>query len=228
MRGLVAALVAANLILILWWVFAPRPAEVPPAGPVAASPLILLHEVPAPPPRLMQAPTAEASTAGDEGEEATPVQGCHALGPYPDRDLAMAVRESLLEVGLPATPRAEDASQRLGFWVHTPPTSNRGNTDTVVDRLRRVGIRDFYVVADGEYENAVSLGVFSQVDSAERHAERLRGLGFDVIVGERLRRITAWWLDFPTPPTGSVAADRVIELALAGGEGLTLMPKPCD
>lgn len=227
MRGLIAVLVVANLVLVLWWVFAPSPAEVPPASPVAASPLILLHEVP---PRLQQrqqALVSETPPANDSEQNRT-LQACHALGPYPDRDLAMAVREQLLEVNLQATPRAEDASQRLGFWVHTAPSSTREDADTAVDRLRRAGIRDFYVVADGEFANAVSLGVFSQRDSAERHAERLRSLGFDVIVGERLRRITAWWLDFPTPPTGSVAADRVIELALMGGDGLTVVPKPCD
>lgn len=223
MRATVIVLLVANLLLLAWHFWGPRPEPPPRSASLAASPLVLLSELPAAP-EPAEAPPPALPT---DTETVGPPE-CLALGPYLDRDVAMAARERLANVEITAVPRAVDASQRLGFWVFTPPAESRSAADDVVDRLRRAGVRDFYVVADGVYQHAVSLGVFSQVESATRHADRLRAMGFVVEVGERRREITAWWLDFAAPEDDSPGAERVAELVRSGQEALLLQPRACE
>lgn len=223
-RALAVFLLVANVLVAAWfhWHVTPEAPSSPP--PLAAGPLILLGELPqrhaAEPPRPAVAEAVvELARVDDEG--------CQALGPFVDRDDVIAVRDRLVEAGVVAWPRAVDASRRLGYWVHTPASPSREDAAAVVERLRRAGVRDYYVVVDGDVQNAVSLGVFSAVEAAEQHASRLRALGFEVEVGERRRQLTAWWLDFPVPESGSTAAAAVIDLVLAG-EGLVLQPRACE
>lgn len=227
MRAVVIVLLVANLLLLAWQFLGPQPEPPPRSAPLAASPLVLLAELPAMPQPPAE-PASEAPPALPSDTETVGPPECLALGPYLDRDVAMAARERLGAAGITAVPRAVDASQRLGYWVFTPPAESRSDADDVVDRLRRAGVRDFYVVADGIYQHAVSLGVFSQEDTAERHAERLRALGFVVEVGERRREITAWWLDFAEPEADSPGATRVAELLRSGQEALLLQPRACE
>ena len=154
--------------------------------------------------------------------------GCQTLGPFSEREAASAAAARLGGFGLPARPRAVDASERLGFWVHPPPAADREAAGSVVEALRSAGVRDYYVVVDGDARNAVSLGVFRERAGAEQHAARLRAMGFQVEVGERLRESTAWWVDFPAPASGSPGAAAVVELALDDDAPLHLQSRPCD
>lgn len=227
-RGLALALVVLNLLLAGWLFTRPAGPAVPGAAPLGASPLVLVAELPdAPAPietPLETLPGAEQEPVVTVDTEA----GCQALGPFADRETALAAAARLNGLGLPARPRAVDASERLGFWVHTPPAPSREAAAAVVEQLRRAGVRDFYVVVDGDTRNAVSLGVFRQRDGAEQQAGRLRAMGFDVEIGERRRESTAWWLDFPAPAGGSPAASAVVDLALDDDAPLLLQPRPCD
>lgn len=226
MRALAIALVVANLLVAAWVFTRPEPPTEPGAPPLAASPLVLLSELPATPPTVSELPpVTEPVVATVEAGEPSE---CQTLGAFADRDAAHAAADALAAAGLTARPRAVDSSERLGYWVHTPPSPDRAAATAVVEALRRAGVRDFYVVVDGDAVNAVSLGVFREQAGAEQHAGRLRALGFDVEVGERLRQSTAWWLDFPAPAGGSPAAAAVVDLALGGDTPLVLQPRPCD
>lgn len=230
-RAFALALVVANLLLAGWLFTRPAGPATPGAAPLGASPLVLVAELPNAP-----APAIEAPLETLLGAEPDPVvtvdteAGCQALGPFGDREAALAAAARLNGLGLPARPRAVDASERLGFWVHTPPAPSREAAAAVVEQLRLAGVRDFYVVVDGDRDtrNAVSLGVFRQREGAEQQAGRLRAMGFEVEIGERRRESTAWWLDFPAPAGGSPAAAAVVNLALDDDAPLLLQPRPCD
>ena len=222
-------LVVANVLLAAWWLLQPHPQGPAAAPALAASPLVLLSELP----DIASSPaetTLETLAPADAARVVTvdTAGGCQALGPFPDREAAVVAAERLAGAGLPSRPRAVDASERIVFCFHTPPAADRAGAAAVVEALRAAGVRDFYVVVDGETVNAVSLGVFRELQGAEQHAGRLRAMGFEVEVGERLRASTAWWIDFPLPASGSPAAAVVVELALDDEAPLLLQPRPCD
>ncbi len=62
------------------------------------------------------------------------------------------------------------------YWVMIPPFDSRAAARKVVSQLQSHGLRDFYLVRGGEYENAISLGVFSTESAALRRLERIRAL----------------------------------------------------
>lgn len=219
MKSLTIILLTANLALAAWqfWFSAP----VPPAltRPLPAPPLVLAGELPASPP--------PARTTDAEAAESARELICQALGPYLDRDAAVRASRDLAAAGLNPEMREVDTSHRLGFWVFIPPAADRAEAGGHIERLREAGVRDYYLVADGDNANAVSLGVFSSRDAAGQHAARLRGLGFEVEIGERRRTIAAWWLDFIAPPPGSTAASLVARLVLEADDALVLDVQPC-
>lgn len=228
-RGFALALVVVNLLLAGWLYTRPAGPAAPGAPPLSASPLVLIAELPDTPAPVVDAPLETLPGADPEPVVTVDTDAsCQALGPFADREAALAAAERLNGLGLPARPRAVDASERLGYWVHTPPAPDREAAAAVVEQLRRAGVRDFYVVVDGDTQNAVSLGVFRQREGAEQHAGRMRAMGFDVEIGERRRESTAWWLDFPAPAGGSPAAAAVVDLALDDDAPLLLQPRPCD
>lgn len=227
MRALALLLLVANLLLFAWtWSRSPDALPQPAAPPLQASPLVLLAELPAPlPPAAATLP--QRVPAGTSGTLDADAPACQGVGPFSDRDAVIVARDRLLDAGVAALPTATDASERLGFWVHTRPAATREEAVATIDRLRRAGIRDFYVVTESGISNAVSLGVFGRLETAEQHAARLRAMGFDVVVGERRREMIAWWLEFRAPAPGSPAAAAVADLVLAG-DGLTLEPRRCE
>lgn len=228
-RALALALIVVNLLLAGWLYTRPAGPDIPGAAPLAASPLVLLAELPDAPTTATEAPLETLPSAEPESVVTVDTDAaCQALGPFGDRDAALAAAARLTALGLPARPRAVDASERLGFWVHTPPAPSREAAAAVVEQLRLAGVRDFYVVVDGDTQNAVSLGVFRQREGAEQQAGRLRAMGFEVEIGERRRESTAWWLDFPAPAGGSPAAAAVVDLALDDDAPLLLQPRSCD
>ena len=230
-RALALMLVVANLLLAGWLYTRSTDPATPGAPPLGASPLVLVAELPATPAPAVDAPLERLPAVTSDAVVTVDTEAdCQALGPFDDREAALTAAARLNGLGLPARPRAVDASERLGFWVHTPPAASREAAAVVVEQLRLAGVRDFYVVIDGDdaTRNAVSLGVFRQREGAEQQAGRLRAMGFQVEIGERRRESTAWWLDFPAPAGGSPAAAAVVDLALDDDAPLLLQPRPCD
>jgi hypothetical protein len=82
-------------------------------------------------------------------------------------DLEKKVKEAKLE-----TRRSEGH-----WWVFIPPQGSKGGADKKAGELRQFGVMDFFIVADGPQQFAISLGVFSQEEGARRHLEFLRGKG---------------------------------------------------
>lgn len=88
------------------------------------------------------------------------------------KQLLRAVEKSgavLLEQG-------EKQGTNTNYWVMLPPYPNRAKADEAAAMLDGKSVKDFFIVRSGEYENAVSLGVFSGPDRARSRAEQIVAL----------------------------------------------------
>src|SRR5690606_20974016 len=116
------------------------------AAPLGASPLVLVAELPESPAPVLESPLETLPNLEPDPVVTVDTEAsCQALGPFADREAALSAASRLNGLGLPARPRAVDASERLGFWVHTPPAPDREAAGAVVEQLRLAGVRDFYV-----------------------------------------------------------------------------------
>jgi hypothetical protein len=64
-----------------------------------------------------------------------------------------------------------------GWWVLIPPLADKATADKKAGELQRLGLDDFFVVGEGAQKNAISLGVFSRQEAAEKRLADLRGRG---------------------------------------------------
>lgn len=72
--------------------------------------------------------------------------------------------------------QGEKQGIKTNYWVMLPPYPNRAKADEAAAMLGGKGVKDFFIVRSGEYENAVSLGVFSAPERANSRSEQIVAL----------------------------------------------------
>lgn len=87
------------------------------------------------------------------------------------------------------------------YWVYIRPLSNEAAAVKELNALQSSEI-DSYLVTEGDYKNAISLGVFSQGESANVVARKVRALGYKVEVVLREKTKEQIWLSLEQGVSG--------------------------
>lgn len=82
----------------------------------------------------------------------------------------------LEETGVMLIEQGEKQGTRTNYWVMLPPYATRSKAGEAAAMLAGKKIKDFFIVRSGEYENAVSLGVFSVHERAKLRYEEITAL----------------------------------------------------
>lgn len=158
--------------------------------------------------------------AGAEDNQLLKPRRCLSLGPFAEERELAAAREKLQSQGFESEVRHAPGQIWVGYWIFLPATDTRAEAIKKVEALRERGVKDIYIEPAGDRENAVSLGVFSERDRAQRRFREIRELGFQPQIARRTREGTVFWLDFEPDedfridPSGfQVAAGRIVRLA---------------
>ena len=135
-------------------------------------------------------------------QEHPPVEGqelarCNTLGPFAKKADANKIRNKIEALGITVTRRVNKDNKRKGYWVLLPPADNRAEAKQHIEKLQAKQINDYFLVVTGEQSNAVSLGVFSRADLAQRRYEEIRALGFRVNIKKVDLPQREYWLDWP-------------------------------
>ncbi|MEM9383772.1 MAG: hypothetical protein AAGA68_01825 [Pseudomonadota bacterium] len=124
---------------------------------------------------------------------------CASVGPFLDlagaAEFAAAVRARGLEPGQ----RRLASDVWVGYSVMLPPLPSREAARATASALREAGVEDLYIEPGGDLRNAISLGLFSQRDGADRHAKAIRDLGFEPEIRDRTRTADVYFVDFEVP-----------------------------
>jgi hypothetical protein len=151
---------------------------------------------------LSSTPSPETAVLPDDSEAGeTPetalapsiVARCARVGPLLPKDA-----EDLL-ASLPASlelvsETTEEVATADGYYVLVPPLPDRAAGLRMLDELAAAGFSDTWLFRQGEYRNAISLGLFSRETSADRHADNVAEKGFDVEVRARKTTSERRWL----------------------------------
>lgn len=232
MRIFVLILLLLNLGYFAWRMSAE---EVEPASAPLVDPrvprLVLLSEH-----RAQQRPVSglETAPAADAGLSEPAAAGpesssrrCYTLGPLHSEKTAQRLRERLEAAGVTVELRALEQQEVAGYWVYLAPQPSRAAALDLAKALARKGIKDYYVVGPGEYEHAVSLGLFSEQLRAERRAELIRSLGYEPLTAVRYRSRTLYWLDYEE--RGGVEVDPQLWRGAAAESGdLRRLDRDCE
>lgn len=142
--------------------------------------------------QLLEEPEAVLDVAVGSGSGSAAIVGCPAIGPLSETD-ARLVAGALAEADFPAGVRMFDVAAAPVFWVYLPPAETR---EAALRKLRELHARsiDSFVVSDGEFARAISLGSFQSRASAVGVKDRLRAAGYEAEIREQVKDVKQVWV----------------------------------
>lgn len=186
MYPLLIILFLLNLTLLVWNVLLePGTQEVPPALVEQGIPSLELRK--------------DVEQVGYRSDTDGNHSSCYTLGPYNSDKAAKLVATKIREFGLAVQERTMRSMETLNFLVYIPPLKDQAEAEKVVQDITRFDVQDVSVITDGPYRNAISLGFFTNLNKAKRHAEYIRYLGYDARYTERQMAREVFWLDYDEP-----------------------------
>lgn len=111
-------------------------------------------------------------------------------------------------------------------WVYLPPFKNRQAADMAQQRLNQLGIADYMVVTQGQFDNAISLGRYRNPANVQQRLKELSTKGYQNIkTQERYKSDTRYWLNVKISPKESQA---LLSAFNKHFKNLTLKPVGCE
>lgn len=154
---------------------------------------------------LEEGPVTSITNAFDEAQEepaqeeaAKPTRACFTLGPFRLDNKARSVIKDLTEMGATASKRSAVERRTRGYWVYLPPFASRERASTEAEILTTRGLTDYFVVSNGQHDNAISLGLFTLKSGSERRIKQLKDLGYKPKVEVRFSEFPVYWVDIET------------------------------
>ncbi len=206
MKNLLLLLVLANVLYFLWGRFTPETQE-----PGVA----ILDEADLGPPLPLAERTLAGgsgipgvTTAGAAGAGLAAVTGraCVTIGPFREDADAEAAIARWSDEGMQTALRPEDGEYFVGHWVQIRNVGNRAAGRAMLAKLREGGLDDAYL-ADTEDEGLkVSLGLFSEIERAEKVELQAKSLGLAAEIGPMTGEGTLYFIDVELPPERGAGA----------------------
>ncbi|GAB4121523.1 MAG: SPOR domain-containing protein [Sideroxydans sp.] len=178
MKWLTGILVAANLAFFAWmewgvelWSGASEELVQP---PLHADKISIVASVPAAASAASAVPAVSFTLAT---ELETPIKSggeCLEWGEFSGQALAAAQAE-IAKLNLGQRVNTRTVEHDSGYWVYIPPLADATAVRNKIEQLKKRGVEEYFVVQEeGEWHNAISLGVFRSEAAAQRQWERLR------------------------------------------------------
>jgi hypothetical protein len=243
-RVIVLALLLANILFFGWqyWLGKNEPAAAP--DPYEGVPELKLAPAQIPIETSGAEPDAgadDALAAEPSGDVAGGVEGAAAPGPSSGGDLCVRLGrfedQAAAEAAIIALSKADgfvraDPAIRMrevqgiqvSYWVYLPPFLDRKTANAALTALTQRGIKDAYIVAEGEDRNAISLGLYSEQARARRRADQVGNEGMTARISKLERPRVEYVIDMVLPSLDGIDASGLQEL----GTGVTLEEIPCN
>ncbi len=200
MKNLLLLLVLANLLYFLWGMYQ----EEPPTPGIA-----IVDETDfGPPIEIAAAPDAEAVASlgailgeGQPGDlEAVIGRSCVTIGPLREQTDADAALLEYSGEGMKANGRSTVAEVFVGHWVQIRDIASDSVANDMLETLADGGLAEAYVVRTDEEGLKISLGVFDDMDGAEKVELQARSLGFVADISPRMAERAVYYVDIGLPP----------------------------
>ena len=107
-------------------------------------------------------------------DELQPV--CYKASALNERATADKLIAGLKKLGASSLEQGSEQGQDTNYWVMLPPYNSRDKAAEAAARLSEKKLKDFFIVRSGDYENAISLGVFSTKERAKRRYDQVVAL----------------------------------------------------
>jgi len=127
------------------------------------------------------------------------LRACYTLGPLPDEARARAHADVLGGEGYQVEVRSSPAQVQRGYWVLLPPFLSQASANKALGKLKNDGFNDVALLSSGEFENSISVGLFTNRKTALGRQKKLLEKNYQTVIRERLVTRTNYWLDITGP-----------------------------
>jgi hypothetical protein len=200
MKNLLLLLILANILYLMWGMFA---ADDPQPG------VAVVEESELGPPldvTTRQDSNSVASVgavlgSGDHSDlEAVVGRSCVTIGPFKvSGDADTAVLEYTNE-GMKAAVRSTQGQIFVGHWVQIRQVPDEAVAGQMLEKLKEGGLTDAYLVRTEDEGLKISLGLFGNVERAERVELQARSMDLPADISPRTREGTIFFVDIALPP----------------------------
>lgn len=165
---------------------------------------------------------------GEKNDTVAPISRslCTLVGSFDERAKAEYFVLRLSALGVKAKVKNLLVSTTVGFWLHLPPLSSRKELLRRLSELQRQGV-DSYVIPDGELQNGISLGMFSELQRAEFLQNTITQLGYAPQIAKVPREKRELWVFLLSEESIKINAKSWSEL-LSGKELLQKQQNLCS
>lgn len=139
---------------------------------------------------------------------------CTLVGAFPSEAAANSFVQDLAAMGVASKVKNVLVSSAVGFWLHLPPLSSRKELLLRIAELQRQGI-DSYVIPDGDLENGISLGMFSEEKRAVTLKNNIEQLGYQPKIAEVPREKRELWILLLPKESTKISDERWLTLLSA-------------
>ena len=219
-RPLLGLLIAGNVVLFLWIQYgdsgrnaAQQPQRKPDFGEIrllreTEVPESPMPEQPASPepdqevlaasvPQQQPSSVPEQVLVVPEPETAAASVYCGELGPLRSRNMAEGYRRVLSRSEVTTVQvEARPGQEITGYWAMIPALPDVASAESILKKLRAAGLEDLWLIRNGELENAISLGLYTEKLYARRHARNVRKMGFEPVVVPKKKKARVYWVVF--------------------------------
>lgn len=129
--------------------------------------------------------------------EAVVGRTCVSVGPNNVIDDADTVMLELSNEGLAVARRQADAEKFIGHWVQIRNVPDLETANGMLETLKEGGNTDAYYV---ETEQLISLGLFGDINGAEKIELEARSLGLSAEILPRMSPVKVYFVDVGLPP----------------------------
>jgi hypothetical protein len=200
MKNLLLLLILANILYFMWGMFA---TENPQPG------VAVVEESDLGPPLDVNAgaigdtvASVGAALGSDQPSDLEAVVGrsCVTIGPFKvvgDADSAVLEYNS---EGMKAVRRQGVAQVFVGHSVQVENVASRAAGREMIGKLAEQGLIDAFIVGNDEIGYAIALGIFGQIENAEKVELQARAAGFEVEIAPMMRDADVFFVDIGLPP----------------------------
>ncbi|HSG58264.1 MAG TPA: hypothetical protein VLA06_01930 [Woeseiaceae bacterium] len=200
MRNLLLILLLANILYFVWGMFSGKDTE-PGVAVVSETDLGPPMEVIVNPGDEMAASVGAMLGSGEPSALAAVVgRSCASVGPFKLNSDAEEAQMQYSGEGMRASVRATTGQIFVGHWVIIRGIEGSLTTSDMLDSLHGGGLPDAYPVPQDDGTTSISLGLFGELDGAEKVELQAKSLGLPAEIVARTRDDKVFFVDIALPP----------------------------